>query len=196
MKILYSSILFLVIFSISFLNCGEKEPVKPNIIYILADDLGYGDLGCYGQEKIKTPNIDQLASEGIRFTDHYAGSTVCAPSRCCLMTGLHTGHARIRGNARTPLLPDDITVAELLKSAGYTTGLIGKWGLGEPGTTGIPNKQGFDYFLIQWRITLGRDIHDDKSLHRLRIHRSEFHGSFAAHGVADECNGIQVVIVN
>ena len=124
---------------------GSKKD-RPNIIYILADDLGYGDLGCYGQKTIQTPNIDQMASEGMRFTDHYAGSTVCAPSRCCLMTGLHTGHAWVRGNARVPLRPSDVTVAELLKQAGYTTGIIGKWGLGEPDTTGIPNKQGFDYW--------------------------------------------------
>ncbi|MBC8217090.1 MAG: sulfatase-like hydrolase/transferase, partial [Planctomycetes bacterium] len=106
----------------------------PNIIFILADDLGYGDLGCYGQTSIKTPNIDQLAEEGMKFTDHYAGSTVCAPSRCCLMTGLHTGHALIRANGNVPLRPSDVTVAELLKEAGYTTGIIGKWGLGEPET--------------------------------------------------------------
>jgi arylsulfatase A-like enzyme len=116
----------------------------PNIILILADDLGYGDLGCYGQQTIRTPRIDQLAAEGMRFTSHYAGSTVCAPSRCALMTGLHSGHARIRGNARDPLEPDDITVAERLHDAGYATGIIGKWGLGEAGTTGIPNRQGFD----------------------------------------------------
>ena len=119
---------------------------RPNIIFILADDLGYGDLGCYGQKTIQTPNIDRMADEGMRFTDHYAGSTVCAPSRCCLMTGLHSGHAWVRGNARVPLRPSDVTVAELLKQAGYTTGIIGKWGLGEPETTGIPNRQGFDYW--------------------------------------------------
>jgi arylsulfatase A-like enzyme len=119
---------------------------RPNIIFILADDLGYGDLGCCGQETIQTPNIDRLAEEGMQFTDHYAGSTVCAPSRCCLMTGLHTGHAIVRANGNVPLRPSDVTVAELLKKAGYTTGIIGKWGLGEPETTGIPNKQGFDYW--------------------------------------------------
>ena len=118
----------------------------PNIIYIMADDLGYGDLGCYGQKTIKTPNIDKIAEEGMRFTDHYAGSTVCAPSRCCLMTGFHTGHALVRGNARVPMRPSDVTVAELLKEAGYSTGIIGKWGLGEPDSTGIPNRQGFDYW--------------------------------------------------
>jgi arylsulfatase A-like enzyme len=119
---------------------------QPNIIFVLADDLGYGDLGCYGQEKIKTPNLDRMAAEGMRFTQHYAGSTVCAPSRCALMTGQHTGHCIIRGNALVPLRPSDVTVAEMLKKAGYATGLVGKWGLGEAGSTGIPNKQGFDYF--------------------------------------------------
>ncbi len=124
----------------------EKKIVKPNIIFILADDLGYGDIGCYGQKTIKTPNIDQMASEGIRFTQHYAGSTVSAPSRCCLMTGKHTGHAVVRGNINVPLKASDTTVAELLKSAGYKTALVGKWGLGEQGSSGIPNKKGFDYF--------------------------------------------------
>ncbi len=128
-----------------YVSCG-KSSRKPNIIYILADDLGYGDPGCYGQQRIKTPHLDQMAAEGIRFTQHYAGSTVCAPSRCCLMTGIHTGHARIRGNAAVPLAPEDKTIAEYLKEAGYTTGLIGKWGLGGEGSTGIPNRKGFDYF--------------------------------------------------
>src|SRR5438046_2368948 len=117
---------------------------KPNIVFILADDLGYGDLGCYGQKIIKTPHIDQLAKEGMRFTQCYAGCTVCAPSRCCLMTGKHTGHAVIRGNGLFPMT--DTTVAEVLKGAGYKTAVIGKWGLGEPGTDGLANKRGFDYF--------------------------------------------------
>jgi arylsulfatase A-like enzyme len=119
---------------------------KPNIIFILADDLGYGDVGCYGQKKIKTPNLDKMAKQGMRFTQAYAGSTVCAPSRCVLMTGKHSGHAHIRGNALVPLRPEDVTLATLLRRGGYVTALIGKWGLGEPATTGIPNKQGFDYF--------------------------------------------------
>ena len=123
---------------------AESRP--PNIIFILADDLGYGDLGCYGQKVIQTPHIDQFAREGMRFTDCYAGSTVCAPSRCCLMTGMHTGHAHVRGNKLIPLRPADRTAAEALKEAGYATGLIGKWGLGEPETTGIPNAKGFDEF--------------------------------------------------
>jgi arylsulfatase A-like enzyme len=125
---------------------GPPAPRWPNVVFILADDLGDGDLGCYGQERIKTPNLDRMAAEGRRFTQVYAGSTVCAPSRCCLMTGLHTGHARIRGNANVPLEPDDVTVAEVLKRAGYRTALVGKWGLGEEGSTGVPTRQGFDSF--------------------------------------------------
>jgi arylsulfatase A-like enzyme len=123
---------------------GVKAAPHPNILFIMADDLGYGDLGCYGQKRIRTPAIDRLAAEGVRFTDCYAGSTVCAPSRCALLTGKHTGHARVRGNALVPLLPDDVTLAEVLKRAGYATGIVGKWGLGEPESTGVPNKQGFD----------------------------------------------------
>jgi len=122
------------------------EPARPNIVFILADDLGYGDVGCFGQKQIQTPHLDRLAAEGVRFTQCYAGCTVCAPSRCVLMTGLHSGHAHIRGNARVPLRPEDTTVATVLKKAGYRTGIIGKWGLGEPDTTGIPNRQGFDYW--------------------------------------------------
>ncbi len=133
-------------------HAAEAGPRKPNIIFILVDDLGYGDLGCYGQARIKTPNLDRMAAEGMRFTQHYAGSTVCAPSRCVLMTGYHTGHSYVRGNSETkpmgqlPLPAGTVTLPKLLKQAGYTTGLIGKWGLGGPGSTGIPRKQGFDYF--------------------------------------------------
>ncbi len=131
---------------------ASEPPDRPNIIFILADDLGYGDLGCYGQKQIQTPNIDRLAAEGMRFTDHYAGTTVCAPSRCSLMTGLHTGHTYVRGNrevqpmGQLPLPADTVTLPKVLRQAGYTTALIGKWGLGGPDSTGTPNKQGFDYF--------------------------------------------------
>lgn len=128
-----------------FLAGNTFAAQKPNIIFILADDLGYADVGCYGQKLIKTPNIDKLAAEGTRFTQCYAGNTVCAPSRCALMTGYHMGHARIRGNDSSRLQPGDLTVAKVLKEAGYTMGLIGKWGLGNEGTTGEPKKQGFDY---------------------------------------------------
>ncbi|MDT5271489.1 MAG: hypothetical protein QOH49_3675 [Acidobacteriota bacterium] len=124
---------------------------SPNIIFIVADDLGRGDLGAYGQRFIRTPNLDRMARDGMRFTDAYAASPVCAPSRASFMTGLHQGHARIRGNMnrnneRVSLKPEDVTVAEVLKGAGYSTGIVGKWGLGEPGTTGVPGLQGFDYF--------------------------------------------------
>jgi arylsulfatase A-like enzyme len=125
---------------------GKSVARKPNIIFILADDLGYGNVGSYGQKVIRTPHLDRMAVEGVRFTQCYAGSTVSAPSRCALMTGFHTGHARVRGNARVPLRPEDLTVAEILKNEGYTTGIVGKWGLGEPDTTGIPTRQGFDYW--------------------------------------------------
>jgi uncharacterized sulfatase len=131
---------------------GAAQPPKPNLIFVLADDLGYGDLGCYGSKLIQTPVLDRMAAEGMRFTQFYAGSTVCAPSRSVLMTGQHLGHSRVRGNAAPEasgpqMLRDaDVTVAEVLKKAGYVTGLIGKWGLGMPGDEGVPNKQGFDYF--------------------------------------------------
>ena len=130
----------------------EQKKVKPNIVYILADDLGYGDLSSYGQEKFSTPNVDRLAETGMRFTHHYSGATVCAPSRCALMTGLHTGHTFIRGNkswepeGQWPMNEEAYTVAELLKEHGYRTGAFGKWGLGFIGTTGDPNAQGFDQF--------------------------------------------------
>src|SRR3954467_15041295 len=123
---------------------------KPNIVFILADDLGYGELGCYGQKKFGTPYIDKLAAQGMRFTQFYAGSTVCAPSRSVLMTGQHLGHTRVRGNAgkRNPiaqaLRADDQTVASVLQKAGYRTALIGKWGLGDIGAAecGLPRRQG------------------------------------------------------
>jgi len=124
----------------------------PNIIFILADDLGYGELGCYGQKKIQTPSIDRLASQGMKFTNAYSGNAVCAPSRCVLMTGLHAGHAWVRDNrtygheGQTPLPASTVTAAKLLQSAGYATGAMGKWGLGGPGTGGDPNRQGFDLF--------------------------------------------------
>jgi arylsulfatase A-like enzyme len=150
---MWRAILCLIAFVVPLPLAAADTPRKPNIVFILADDLGYGDLGCYGQKKIKTPNLDKLAADGVRFTQAYAGSTVCAPSRCALMTGLHTGHCRTRGNgggggprSNVPLAPDDVCVAELLKKAGYTTALVGKWGLGEEGSTGIPTKQGFDHF--------------------------------------------------
>jgi arylsulfatase A len=136
----------------------QSQRSRPNIIYIYADDLGYGELGCYGQQKIKTPHLDRLAKEGMRFTQHYSSAPVCAPSRCMLMTGRHGGHSYIRGNyelggfadstegGQMPLPEQTFTVAKMLQQAGYVTGAIGKWGLGMHYTTGDPNKQGFDYF--------------------------------------------------
>lgn len=145
---------------------GPTRPVRsPNVIFILADDLGYGDLGCYGSKSIATPQIDRLAHEGTRFTDCYAGAPVCAPSRAVLMSGLHGGHTRIRDNSpriggdreafaggseggmRLSLTASDTTVAEWLRSASYATGIAGKWGLAEPGTSGTPTRRGFDEWL-------------------------------------------------
>lgn len=130
---------------------SAAQPGKPNIIFILADDLGYGELGSYGQKQILTPHLDRMAAEGMRFTQFYAGSTVCAPSRSVLMTGQHMGRTTVRGNAGAgryeaqTLKPEDVTLAEVLRDHGYTTALIGKWGLGEIGSTGEPLNQGFEY---------------------------------------------------
>ena len=130
----------------------EKSVDKPNIIYILADDLGYGDLSSYGQQKFTTPNIDRLAEEGMLFTQHYSGSTVCAPSRSALLTGMHTGHTVVRGNkeiqpeGQYPIPDNTYTLAEAMKKEGYVTGAFGKWGLGYPGSEGDPLNQGFDTF--------------------------------------------------
>jgi arylsulfatase A-like enzyme len=147
-------LLFLVGCQSSTQKKGELENVvlKPNVVYILADDLGYGDLSCYGQEKFETPNLDRLAANGIKFTQHYAGSTVCAPSRSSLLTGETTGHTPVRGNmevepeGQAPLPATSFTIAEMMKNAGYVTGAYGKWGLGYPGSEGDPNNQGFDQF--------------------------------------------------
>ena len=140
----------LSIYSAGKLKAAQDR--KPNVIYILADDLGYGDLGCYGQKLIKTPNIDSMAAQGMKFTQHYAGSALCAPSRCCLITGKHTGHAFVRNNkvmpfeGNLPIPKDEVTIAEIMKKGGYRTACIGKWGLGYPGSEGDPNNQGFDHW--------------------------------------------------
>ena len=145
--------LFLALITLSCAGVSHAaEPRKPNVIFLLADDLGYGDVGAFGQKLIKTPHIDRLAVEGTKFTQAYAGATVCAPSRCSLMTGKHNGHAPIRGNreikpeGQEPMPADTFTVAHLMKRAGYATGITGKWGLGHPGSTSTPDKMGFDYF--------------------------------------------------
>jgi len=140
----------LCVFTAGCVNTQKEEKKVPNIIFILSDDLSWGDLGCFGQQKIKTPNIDRIASEGIRFTQAYCGNAVSAPSRSCLMTGLHPGHTRVRDNSykgyRESLQEGDFTVAMLLKQAGYKTGLFGKWGLANHDQPGIPNNMGFDEF--------------------------------------------------
>ncbi len=143
---------------------------RPNILLILADDLGYGDLGCYGQQRIATPHLDRLAAEGIRFTQAYAGSTVCAPSRCVLMTGRHTGHARVRGNRYPdlPLRPEDLTLAELLQRAGYRTALFGKWSLGGLGTTGYPTRKGFEEWFGYFSQTHAHNYYPDLLLEQER----------------------------
>ena len=183
---------FLLLFLMGLFSCMKKEQ-RPNIIYILADDLGYGELGVYGQGIIETPNIDALASSGIRFTQHYSGSPVCAPSRSVLMTGLHSGHTHIRGNdewkdrgdvwsyeamlknpfleGQRPLLDTIVTVAEILKEAGYQTGAVGKWGLGAPTTEGVPNKQGFNFF---YGYNCQRQAHTYYPMHLWRNEEREF----------------------
>lgn len=163
---------------------------KPNVIFILADDLGYGDLGAFGQKVIKTPHIDKLAAEGMRFTDAYAGATVCAPSRCTLITGLHNGHAPVRGNrelegeGQLPMPADTFTVAKLMKQAGYTTGIVGKWGLGFPGSVSTPPKMGFDYF---YGYNCQRQAHDYYPPHLWRNEEKvELGGKFYSHDLMAE----------
>ena len=154
--LLYIGLLFLVYSCKNSDKFNEQNHLQPNIIFILADDLGYGDVGVYGQQNFETPNLDRLAHGGMKFLQHYSGSTVCAPSRSALMTGQHTGHTFIRGNSERgftldkegqyPLAPEEISIAEVLKKGGYATGAFGKWGLGYPGSEGDPTKQGFDEF--------------------------------------------------
>lgn len=142
----------LTLLTVGFAACATAAERSPNVVFILADDLGYGDVGCFGQQRFETPHLDRLAERGMRLTQHYAGSTVCAPSRCALMTGLHTGHTPVRGNrefkpeGQVPMPADTVTLAELLKRSGYATGCFGKWGLGYPGSASAPLKMGFDHF--------------------------------------------------
>jgi arylsulfatase A-like enzyme len=161
---------FLTIVVLSFFAgelSAQKNTSKPNVIFIIADDLGYADIGCYGQQKIETPNIDRLAKGGMKFTQFYAGTAVCAPSRSSLLTGLHTGHTPIRGNkgmqpeGQTPLPDSVITFANKLQSAGYTTGAFGKWGLGYITTSGAPDKKGFDQFYGYNCQTLAHNYYPD-----------------------------------
>jgi arylsulfatase A-like enzyme len=155
-----TAMLATVVSLVTSATAAEIPPPRPNIIFIMLDDMGYGDVPTYGQQHIQMPNLDNMGQEGIRYTNVYTGSPICAPTRSSLMTGQHTGHTRVRGNfpatdgegavvafnggLRQPLLEEDRTVAEVLKEAGYVTGITGKWGLGEPGTPGVPNAKGFD----------------------------------------------------
>jgi len=165
----FLTILFFLsaIFSCSNSDVLAEKNSNPNIIYILADDMGVYDLGCYGQQMIQTPHIDKMAAEGIRFSQHYAGSPVCAPSRGSLMTGVHTGNAYVKGNfameneGNLPIPDETVTVAEILQSAGYKTGVIGKWGLGGPNDHGHPNTQGFDYSFCYLDQRLAHDFYPD-----------------------------------
>ncbi len=188
--------LSLLYFFAFFLGSTLLAQERPNIIYILADDLGYGELGAYGQSIINTPNIDRLAREGMRFTDHYSGSPVCAPSRYVLLTGQHTGHALIRGNhewrergdvwnyksmladssleGQFPIPKETFTLGELLQDVGYQTGLVGKWGLGAPGTEGTPNRQGFDFF---FGYNCQRQAHNLYPTHLWKNEKREFLGN-------------------
>lgn len=163
-------------------NSSHREAPLPNIIFILADDLGYGDLGCYGQKKFSTPNIDRLAEEGMLFTQHYTGCTVSAPSRSSLMTGQHTGHTPIRGNTgwepegNWPLKAGSITIPEVLKTKGYATGAFGKWGLGYIDTEGDPNSQGFDEFFGYNCQSLAHNYYPDHLWHnseRIDLHEND-----------------------
>lgn len=152
MKIITSEKWILGILPLVAASCGVlsekiKKPEQPNVIYILVDDMGYGDLSCFGQKKFTTPNIDRLAAEGITFTKFYTGSSVCAPSRASLLTGKHTGHTNVRGNMPAQLLSDtEPTIAKIMKEAGYRTAAVGKWGIGHPPPVDDPQRKGFDYF--------------------------------------------------
>jgi arylsulfatase A-like enzyme len=125
---------------------AEESNVKPNVVFILADDMGYGDIGAFGQKTLATPNLDRMASQGLRMMQHFSGSTVCAPSRCVLMTGRHTGNASVRGNTAVLMPDDELTVARLFKQNGYRTGCFGKWGIGHPPPYDDPQRKGFDEF--------------------------------------------------
>jgi len=160
-RLIFFVIIFLLLANFSFAQ------QKPNIILIVADDLGYGDVGCYGQQKIKTPSIDLLAKEGMQFSDFYAGTAVCAPSRASLMTGMHTGHTDVRGNksfkpeGQYPLADSTITIAQILKNNGYATGDFGKWGLGFVGSNSVPLKKGFETFYGYNCQTLAHNYYPD-----------------------------------
>jgi len=162
----------------------NADPRKPNIIFIMVDDMGYHDLGCFGSKTILTPNIDTMCAQGVKFTDCYSGDTVCAPARSTLMTGTHKGHTPVRGNSGgIPLLPTDVTVAEVLKKAGYATGAFGKWGLGNQGKDGAAERQGFDLFFgyyNQWH------AHTYYTHLFRNSEKVELNGRYTHHAIYDE----------
>ena len=178
-----SALLFL------FLQAAAR---KPNFVYVMVDDAGYGDFSCFGQKKFKTPSVDRMAKEGMKLTDFYSSSTVCAPSRCSLMTGMHTGHALVRGNkeiqpeGQSPLADSAQTIPEVLKKAGYVSGMFGKWGLGAPGSEGDPMNQGFDRF---YGLNCQRQSHNFYPTHvwsdRKKVQLDRKHYSHTL--IADEC---------
>lgn len=175
--------LFLSLFC-CVLSAKAEELARPNIIFIMVDDMGYHDLGCYGSQTISTPNIDRLAAEGLRFTDCYSGDTVCASARSTLMTGTHKGHTPVRGNSGgIPLFPEDVTVAEVVKKAGYVTGGFGKWGLGNQGQDGAAERQGFDHFFgyyNQWH------AHTYYTHLFRNSEKVELNGRYTHHAIFDE----------
>ncbi len=165
----------------------STQAAKPNLVFIMLDDAGYGDFSCYGQTKFQTPNIDRLAEQGMKFTQHYSGCTVCAPTRCVLMTGYHTGHCFIRGNkeakpeGQQPIPAETVTLPELLKKAGYATGAFGKWGLGSPGSEGDPVRQGFDEFFGYNCQREAHNYYTDHLWHNLE--KVELDGKTYSHGL-------------
>jgi len=183
---------FLLCLSSLFFVLFQAGARKPNFVYVMVDDAGYGDFSCFGQKKFKTPSVDRMAKEGMKLTDFYSSSTVCAPSRCSLMTGMHTGHALVRGNkevkpeGQSPLADSAQTVPEVLKKAGYVSGMFGKWGLGAPGSEGDPMNQGFDRF---YGLNCQRQSHNFYPTHvwsdRKKVQLDRKHYSHTL--IADEC---------
>ena len=163
---------------------AKAAPGKPNIIFVMVDDMGYHDLGCFGSKTILTPHIDKMCSEGIKFTDCYSGDTVCAPARSTLMTGTHKGHTPVRGNSGgIPLRPEDVTVAEVLKKAGYTCGGFGKWGLGNQGQDGAAERQGFDTFFGYYNQWHAHTYYTHLFRNSVKV---ELHGRYTHHAIFDE----------
>ena len=185
-------VLFLICLSSLFFVLFQAGARKPNFVYVMVDDAGYGDFSCFGQKKFKTPSVDRMAKEGMKLTDFYSSSTVCAPSRCSLMTGMHTGHALVRGNkevqpeGQSPLAGSAQTIPEVLKKAGYVSGMFGKWGLGAPGSEGDPMNQGFDRF---YGLNCQRQSHNFYPTHvwsdRKKVMLDRKHYSHTL--IADEC---------